>query len=1096
MDHASALESLRQRLRGVDRLLLLSDLSALQLLPQNAGRLAVIESASEFVASLEPDDARRPPSHADLRLLLRTFDMTTDPFEGLFTESLVVPGHGPAVVTPGRDPAAGWVLQAVVAAFTGGPPFPDPDLQGAAVGMIRSALILADAASRRAGLTRGLSDVGRPSASVTIPPAAELASRRSAVRFSTNEITELLGSQGLDLLSPLADGLGRKVDFADAQLVVDEMVRRARMVESMFAGEADDPPKSFFHLFVLQGVGRMYHVGLEGPEDPTRSEHLLISAAELDVVAAVEDRDPLALLKFARAAGRFQREVRVLHFGTLDLYALYHRLDRTFYLDDGRPTFVTIDPGSGQELRARVQQERDIHAAPLPGRRSFTEVRLLEEDVRIPLYAQARPADGSIRLLCELDVDVWIVTRPPQHPRGIAIALNLSHTVAYWCWQFWPSIGEMISPLVRLGQLVLTLDLRPGPEYDNATEAPLEPVTCAEQPGGLQITVPSTLLNLLGSSDNTGERELMRAVLRGLREAAARQGGTTPSDDVLGGWIEQHAPLGRKKKSLLLSPGYNPDFLDQGLPRLRRVQEPDLAEVLDDMGEALQASGLAVGRIPDDRRLEVMRDAVMWCFDQLTTTVATLNPEGLLEWLISRHEAILNRQALEGVTIPTRLACYPELSELPGKMEEQRVELISSAIATRIVIEAVAASPPNGERPISLVVHDRLLALAHQGVNLAFDRDALQNGLHDDAVSILASGRLGVRRQGRYHTGRAAYLEANARLEIERASEFFSRHWHAVRPRRTLEGSAIDVAAVDEFGASLMDLTRFLAEVVGIGVDDLRGEAKVMSRAVLAERLAAALGVSGDQVERLLELFTLGARPSLMEAPAGFEPADAYPWRFNRALSYMRRPLVERAGPNGTELVWGTRHIMDANENLIALCHEGRLRAKTPAMRLAMTNLRQEETKAFNRAVADKYRNRPELIVRENVEKIGKVRIARPSGEKLGDIDVLVVDPVRRLLRPVETKDLGIARTPLEMGQQLRKTFGGNSHDASDVDRHLERTQWIREHLREVLDWLGIRSEDARRWKVKPILVIDEPLMTPYVTKPRIPVVAFRDLDP
>jgi hypothetical protein len=162
-------------------------------------------------------------------------------------------------------------------------------------------------------------------------------------------------------------------------------------------------------------------------------------------------------------------------------------------------------------------------------------------------------------------------------------------------------------------------------------------------------------------------------------------------------------------------------------------------------------------------------------------------------------------------------------------------------------------------------------------------------------------------------------------------------------------------------------------------------------------------------------------------------------------------------------------------------------------MQKAITDLRHAETKAFNQAVAKRY-EKAGIIVRTNVEKVGKVKIARSAGQLLGDIDVLVVDPSRRTISLIETKDLGLARTPLEMGQQLRDIFIGDADDRCDVDKHIERMAWVQGHRHEVLEFLRVKSSEPNAWRVDAMLVTDEPVMTPYVTEPKLPVVAFRDL--
>jgi len=145
----------------------------------------------------------------------------------------------------------------------------------------------------------------------------------------------------------------------------------------------------------------------------------------------------------------------------------------------------------------------------------------------------------------------------------------------------------------------------------------------------------------------------------------------------------------------------------------------------------------------------------------------------------------------------------------------------------------------------------------------------------------------------------------------------------------------------------------------------------------------------------------------------------------------------------------------------------------------------------FNDEVADVFAQNPRLIVRSRVKKIGHLRLRGAKGD-LGDIDVLVADQRRKRLMPVECKDLALARTPYEMSGEILNLFRGTQGKKSIVELHQQRVQWVREHLSEVLDWLGISA--GQRWKVEPLIVVDRDLFTPYLQSSPIPIVPLEEL--
>jgi hypothetical protein len=141
-------------------------------------------------------------------------------------------------------------------------------------------------------------------------------------------------------------------------------------------------------------------------------------------------------------------------------------------------------------------------------------------------------------------------------------------------------------------------------------------------------------------------------------------------------------------------------------------------------------------------------------------------------------------------------------------------------------------------------------------------------------------------------------------------------------------------------------------------------------------------------------------------------------------------------------------------------------------MKTVLSKINDKRGARFNDKVFDLFEQKSNLIVKKNIKKIGKKHIRDSNKLDLGDIDVLVIDPKKRLVEVVECKDLALARTPNEMRTELENLFEGGRH-RSIVERHHRRTEWVRVHLKEILLWLEIRSEPPKKWKVRPLIVVD-----------------------
>ena len=293
---------------------------------------------------------------------------------------------------------------------------------------------------------------------------------------------------------------------------------------------------------------------------------------------------------------------------------------------------------------------------------------------------------------------------------------------------------------------------------------------------------------------------------------------------------------------------------------------------------------------------------------------------------------------------------------------------------------------------------------------------------------------------------------------------------------------------------SFTEITEFLAEAMNLGLAQ-EGEPKVMPVVNFLNSIEGRLGWDRPRVERAFELLALRSRAEFLSPLEPIRPVEAYPWRFSRELSYLRRPLPVRPASGTEEVVWGVRHCFGSLSHLMDLCIGGRLKTQTPQMRKFIGAMRDREGEEFNDFVADIYERFPGWVVRRRVKKVAGLRIQRESGQNLGDIDVLAADPKKRVLWAVEAKGLAFARNPAELANELKSTFQTTGDKKAAVDKHLERVSWLRDNLHSTLELLGIPASERRRWKVEPLFVVDHELQSPYIVRSPVPVVPMRVLE-
>lgn len=136
----------------------------------------------------------------------------------------------------------------------------------------------------------------------------------------------------------------------------------------------------------------------------------------------------------------------------------------------------------------------------------------------------------------------------------------------------------------------------------------------------------------------------------------------------------------------------------------------------------------------------------------------------------------------------------------------------------------------------------------------------------------------------------------------------------------------------------------------------------------------------------------------------------------------------------------------------------------TKQMREIVAKIRREQGASLNRQVADLFRDNGGVGVRENVKKLGGRRLERSQGQDLGDIDVLVVDPVHRAVLAIETKNFSSARTPFELSNEVDNLYRG---DRSATNHHWERLCFLEANLDCLENLEPDRPRSRRDWQIR-----------------------------
>lgn len=817
---------------------------------------------------------------------------------------------------------------------------------------------------------------------------------------------------------------------------------------------------------------------------------LVVTVAELSVMAFEEQGRPRGLLHFTESREHFRERTDVFGFGVLDQFALYKNHGDSFYLGDtARPTGVFVAPGTAQQMRQRYLDKLRPQSAVWPDGSALPVLARHPEGS--PVFVSLQRRSQPIRLV-RLSGDVWILGPPRDQLTSSLYELYevVAEAIAYWAWHVGSAVLGEHTGSVPTTTIFFELDDHDAwlsPSIADVPPAPGDIDDYVNRSGhtGRLVLRPS-FRSALHRDDNSGERHLAFVIADLLSRIWL---GNELDRPAMARVAEAIGPVGQRKMISLMVPENAIEIGEAAvLPRWQKVSEWHRGILFDDLGEGLKDAGFDPSPVGTrEQQNELLKFAVGYFYRRLQLEVGELRPQGVVEDLLLRNEALIRETALERLWLPARIACFGEYSDIAASFRTDLRDLINSSVANRFLLEYVAARPPDGQRAYSDDAYDLLLAIASEIGHLGRLSDVAHFELADVNAHVLDSGRLGLRPEI-LDRALESYMDHEVPARIRDAQQHFSSHWS--RSDGELPPAEVEEAFKAELGLSLTDRGALFGELMNVAVDTQVAE---VGRADLVRHLTDTLGWSEDVVSQALEGASLSPRDDFMR-PAGFRPEDVYPWRYNRALSFLRRPLIALFPPPGgavgrqagARLTWGRRGLYLSHRHLTASVVTGRYTATSQEMRQLLSDFSTEEGLRLQHSVAATT-NGMSMVTRERVRRVGPNRLVDDEGD-LGDIDVLAADPAAFVVWLIECKNLGVARTPWEVKHELDNL---NDPGAGIVARHKRRRVWIEAHLGDLVAWLSLAPG---AWRVQPLIVVSSELFGPHLRTPPIAVLDVDDL--
>jgi hypothetical protein len=785
----------------------------------------------------------------------------------------------------------------------------------------------------------------------------------------------------------------------------------------------------------------------------------------------------------------------------LNLYSYYSKHHHSFYFgDDARPDGIHFVHGGDLSI---------IHEAILREDRKlvYHRVEQFKQPVFLPVVKlnEYTPRYSCLSFIGNTwdfhtpgyPFDLWISTLDYSNemsPDFRGLIWELGEAFSYWLWEVRNFMYEHLKVLplycYSIKYAIAEVGIFMSENAYTTTSSSMDHIQASINKNEIVLTFYPSLKSILQRSDNEGDRILLKKTIEAFGELLILYNfPNTLSEDIVDAIIEEKAPLGLKKMLLFIHSQHDIGLDPRNLIEPRYLKEACVQKVMDLLIPLLGKNCPPLGKINDKVNRELLAKNVAKCLlEYLRKYLQDYNSKDLLLHIMAIHEAVLHENALTKLRTPTRRACYKDYENITEELLKKANISDESTITLRCLIEHLAAESSEGNKIITDQTIDDVMAIMSLIVYWGSLGDEIKYELFNVELWILESGRIGTNSENTSNQFVKEYKKNRIKEFISDSSEYFSTYFGEAKINKIPTPEKFEQAFTEEVGISFRKLGGIMSLLTQLSFEQ---EGKVSS--LTFEQLFSYVHISftdenytREEIRSAISFLSLSNRGKVEIIPSGFLNRDISPWRYNRRLSYLQRPLIlsDSTGDKDEPIIhWTPRNVDLGWKYLNSLFLSGRYRAKEKSkLEKAISGIIKDRGSIVKSELKSWLQSQTNLILDEDVE-------ISPNGKlknhiNIGDIDVLIIDKNNKIVLSVECKRTEDARNPKEMIEQVDQYFGTKSKKGY-LEKHLNRHRWIIENISQVAKVYACNLKD---YKVYSFLLSYEILAIQFMKNRNLPL--------
>lgn len=809
-----------------------------------------------------------------------------------------------------------------------------------------------------------------------------------------------------------------------------------------------------------------------------------LSLIDFDRIVSIHKIDKLTFWKLFKAKAR-SREKGLSLFASpfhniMTDFEWFYKQGESFLHSDEKYDFVNFSFDVQGNAIIKSIQKKDIHLVNCVdenGMKGFLPV--LKTEDYAPIYLSEELYFGTYRLVLEkYNFPIWITFDNKYRKIGSSYA----EAIAYWFNRIYNDLNPIINPnfyhpieiIISFEENFINLSIEEFRKIES------DPVVINyeidHKTGKIKIIIPNTFFNLTNRDDNASEVYLIEVLIECLGNVLDRSGmGNISSDNIQK--VLSAIPNDNTKMLLSATSETKIDLDERYIPKLRYLSQADSSIVLEDLVSWISEE------VPE--KIEGKEDKIKLCDKIISTLVKKIREElknyncfEILEYLMLRCESVLNFRAFRSIKVVTQLKCFGEYEDILDKFHEADTKAVRLSLAVRCLIEFVTSEPYFGKKRVNDDDTDFLLALMDELIYFGIIRDLVFLDMNNPEMGLLPSGRIGVSKE--YFDNEMSRFNIDTRKdELGHYVKSFKSNYVTSKKQKqnssdnedTEYFDSIDSALLNDWKITLPNLVAILNSLAHYSIEN-GSSYMFMKETDFISLLKNEFEMSEIEIQSVFRLLILDSRGKFEKKVDGYEYSEILPWRYNRQLSYLSRPIlrIKEEAEESHLICFSARHLYVSGQNLMSIFFDGTLKVDNNCSEIKniLRKIVTEKGDEFRIQVRDWIKENTDLFVLDYEFNI----TTKIADKNYGDVDVLALDEKRKILYCIECKNTKQAKIIYDFWKDIK------NFTEKQLPKHINREKWLKNNLSVVSQRI---NRDVNDFEVKSIIISSSVLPVKFV---------------